>query len=292
MKTRYKIILVVLILCFLGGIAVWLYDECKIDSFEIDGIEMQTDGRMMYTPDDIRDKLGRGGLNELAPVIYFNSKFKKHVTIPFIDSYSVELKGLSGIKVHLYPSAIIGCTKFMGYYMYFDGDGMVVDSSLSLIEGIPVVGGLHCDSIVLYEEMPVSNKGIFNEIKALTMKIEKYKLPVLGFDFDDNHQVTLVMKDGSEIFLGRKDNYDTELAVLNSVLKSYSVKSYIDLSRYDGSKASIVASPMEDEEAGNPDEPLQQEEEGTEDEMEENVTETGESGENVTDNETTVENEQ
>ena len=64
MKIRYKIILVVLILCFLGGIAVWLYDECKIDSFEIDGIEMQTDGRMMYTPDDIRDKLGRGGLNE------------------------------------------------------------------------------------------------------------------------------------------------------------------------------------------------------------------------------------
>jgi hypothetical protein len=49
---------------------------------------------------------------------------------------------------------------------------------------------------------------------------------------------------------------------------------------------------MEDEEAGNPDEPLQQEEEGTEDEMEENVTNTGESGENVTDNETAVENEQ
>ena len=60
--------------------------------------------------------------------------------------------------------------------MYFDKDGMVVESSSSPTEGIPLVTGLNFNHVIMNEPLPVQNKNIFKMILNITQLLTKYHI--------------------------------------------------------------------------------------------------------------------
>ena len=63
--------------------------------------------------------------------------------------------------------------------MYFDKDGIVVESSTDVYENVPEIDGLKFDSIVINNKLDVGNSEIYNTILALTQSFVKYDINVL-----------------------------------------------------------------------------------------------------------------
>ncbi len=79
--------------------------------------------------------------------------------------------------------------------MYFDREGIVVESSDEVMEGIPYVTGLSFDHCIVGKPLPVNDPGIFNEILSLTQLLTKYSIVTDGIFFSDDESITLYLGD-------------------------------------------------------------------------------------------------
>ena len=63
---------------------------------------------------------------------------------------------------------MIGYVEYLGTNLYFDKDGIVVESSSEILEGVPKISGLKFSEVTLYEKLPVEDDHVFQVILNLT----------------------------------------------------------------------------------------------------------------------------
>ena len=155
---RIYIVLVVIAFIFLGIYSV------KIDKFNFGG-------NTRYSDEEMKRMVFPNEFSKVTLYNVFRSKFKKDYNIPFIQGIDIYVTGLHSADIIVYEKSVVGCVKYMSSYMYFDKDGIVVESSNTLLEGIPVIDGLDFGRIVLYEKLPISNENVFKEMLDITQYI-------------------------------------------------------------------------------------------------------------------------
>ena len=143
-----------------------------------------------------------------------------HKTVPFVMKYDLEFVNLNTVKVTVYEKQIIGCFPYMSRYMFFDRDGYVVESSSEKMKNIPVIEGFSFDHVVLFETVPVEDKGVFLEILNLVHIIEKEQVPVDRIAYDDQKNVTLYLTKPEKVrvYLGEQTDMENKLSVLADIL--------------------------------------------------------------------------
>ena len=109
----------------------------------------------------------------------------------------------------------------MGCNMYFDKDGMVVESSTESYEKVPEIIGLKFNSIVLGSKLDVGDDEIFRQILDLTQSFDKYKLGVSKVYFDASDNIILYV-DEVKVYLGRSDDYTDKLFELKQMESKFS----------------------------------------------------------------------
>lgn len=151
--------------------------------------------------------------------LYFLAKSKLgHVDcLPFVQEIDVEWDSPTGIVLHVYDKTISGCVKYMGQYIYFDKDGVVLQSLTEPMDGVPVVTGIKFGKFIMNEAFEVKDDTLFETIMNLSRLIRHYKVKVDQIKFDGRN-VTLY-SGKVEVYLGQKDFYDDDMAALASVLK-------------------------------------------------------------------------
>lgn len=200
-----------LILCLVIIIPVFiLFVTCRLDTVIVEGSSH-------YTSEELQDKVITQKTDRNTILLYLRYKYGKVDSIPFVEDINIELVNKNTVKIHVYEKVITGCIEFMGGYMYFDKDGIVVESSDEKLPDVPFVSGLRFDHIVLYEKLKVQKKTLFNVILNLTQLIKKFELKIDKIQFNSNLEVTLYSGD-NEIFLGKRDTYDEQLAELKNLL--------------------------------------------------------------------------
>lgn len=148
---------------------------------------------------------------------YLNYRFGEKIQIPFVENYTIEFSWPHRVDVIVYEKNVVGYTEYMGRYMYFDKDGIIVESSSEKTEGIPLVTGLQFGHIILYEPLPVEDQDVFEEILNLTQLFEKYNLSVDKIYFDSNYHAVLYMGD-LKVRLGDSSLLDGKIAELADML--------------------------------------------------------------------------
>ena len=101
--------------------------------------------------------------------------------------------------------------------MYFDKDGIIVDSTNERLEGVPEVTGLEFGHIALYAPLPVADKQVFNEILNLTQALYDYEIQVDEIHFGARSQVTLKIGE-IDVELGTSDSLNGKIAALHDTL--------------------------------------------------------------------------
>lgn len=218
---RFFIVVGVLIVLVLG-----LYYGFHIDTIEIEG-------ESVYSDEEIEKSVfsRRFSDNELVFKLY--NKLYGVNKLPFIEDIDVKYVNRSSVLLHVYEKKISGCIKYMGQYVYFDKDGIVLQSLSEHKDGVPMVTGIKFGDFSIGEAFSVKDEKLFSKIMNISQLISHYKIDVSRIHSSADG---IILYSGKiRVYLGKKDMYDDQLAALSSVLKTTkkkNLKGSIDMSDY------------------------------------------------------------
>lgn len=195
------------------------------------------EGSKHYNDDELNQYIfGRSSPNALFYALFGN----KDKQIPFVQKYDVEIQWPDKMNVIVYEKAIVGYINYMGCNMYFDKDGIVVESSSKVYGGVPKIEGLKFTSIVLGSKLETGNDGIFSDILDMTQAFDKYSLDIDRIYFDSDYNVTLYMGNVKVLLGGADDCTDKLYALKRMEDKISGLSGTLYLSDYNGSDSSVI----------------------------------------------------
>ena len=181
-----KILIVLVILSGLAGAAGYF----AVTNFKVTGISYE--GTDRYTDEELTAYIfgDAADINSLKLGYELKHDYEK-ASIPFIETYEIEIEYPDKVHVVLYEKSIVAYVIYKENYMYFDKDGIVVESSSEQVTDVPLVDGLKFDSIVLYNPLPIEDESVFNTILDLSQNLRKYEIAVDKIHFNDNLSIVL-----------------------------------------------------------------------------------------------------
>lgn len=209
--------------------------KCQLTSVTI------TNNTLSYSDEEIEELVFTSALDKYAVLFRIRWFLNPKESIPFVEKIDAELTDRNSIVLTVYEKRIIGCVQVMGQYFYFDRDGLVVESTLRRIEGVPLVTGLEFDSIVLHKNLKVQKTSMYNVILNLTRLVELYGIDVTKIVFLYDNSVVLQCGE-TEVRLGKKESYDLPLSALNEILDKLDEKNMVlYMENYNESNKDVIA---------------------------------------------------
>ena len=206
---KKKVIPVIILLLIAGGIVFF-------NSFRLE--QVQVSGCVAVDEQTIIDAIENQSIAKNTILIYLANKFAPIEDIPFVAKMDMEFISKNIVSVTVYEKSMAGCVEYMNRYIYFDKDGIVLESSPDIIEGIPCIRGLHFDKWEIGEKLPVSEDSKFQSILTITQLIEKYKLDIDGIKFTAENEIILEHA-GISIELGEGEYLAVQMMNLGSILE-------------------------------------------------------------------------
>lgn len=178
---------------------------------------IQVVGNKKYTKEQIEHLLFENHWSRIAAFCYCQNRFRPHKTIPFVEGYNLVFQSPFEVEVIVYEKSVVGYVSYMSSNMYFDKDGIIVESSNSKLEGIPQVTGLQFGQIVLNQPLPVENQQIFERIMNLTQALSIFDIMADKIQYDKQGNATLVVGD-VDVILGDNQDIDGKISRLSNML--------------------------------------------------------------------------
>ncbi len=224
-KVRRWIALLIVLLIIAGGLQI------RIRNVEVVGNDT-------YTADEAEKLIFSSYWERNTFVCLYNSLTGRKKEIPFVDDYKIVLKSPFDCELRFYEKAPVGCIKYMSNFMYFDKDGIIIESSDKRLDKVPIIEGLSYGYIILGKKLPVDNKLLLNSIMNITQQMSLYDIDcdIIRYN-ESNNTLTAVLGGGDiAVALGTDDGLAAKIAALNDMLpeiRNRGLKGTLDLSDYD-----------------------------------------------------------
>jgi len=233
----YRISKKILILLLILTIPTLLF----MGIFHINKVEVI--GANRYSEDQIKQIVFQTPPDHYSLLLYLKYRFFEKPNIPFVESMDVNMVSSHSISIYVYEKMIAGCVEFMGEYLYFDKDGIVVESTSTRLDNVPLIKGLQYNEIVLNHKLVVQKEELFDVIINITKLINKYGLEIDSITFNNNYEITIDSADIT-VLLGKKSTYDESLSEFKNILKEVKgMKLIIDMSNYTKGSDNIIVKP-------------------------------------------------
>lgn len=206
----------------------------KIEHIQVEGTECYTEEEIIHSvfTRDFSD-------NELVFMLY--QRLYGINKLPFVEDIEVTYNNRNTVTLHVYDKAISGCIQYMGQYVYFDKDGVVLQSLQERKLGVPIVTGIKFGKFTVGQPFSVEDESLFATIMNLSGLISHYQIEVKKIHIAKNE--IILYTDNIKILLGNKSMYDDEIAALSSILEIAEEKNLsgvIDMKTFTkGSKVSL-----------------------------------------------------
>ena len=183
-------------------------------------------GNTQYSSDEIVQMIFSDPWDTDTAWCFVKDKTKPHKELPFVQRYDIDFDGPFAVSITVYEKNVVGYVDYMSSHMYF------VESTGNRLEGIPRISGLSFGSIVLYRELPVENKDVFNNILNLTGALRTYDIDCEEIQYDSLLNATLRIGDIS-VRLGSNKDMEMKISTLHDILPHLSGrKGELNLSDY------------------------------------------------------------
>lgn len=204
--------------------------------------EIDVTGNKQYTKEQIIDLIFDGKWSRNSAYCYYENRFREHKSIPFIEEYKIEFKSPTKIEVVVFEKSVVGYVSYMSSYMYFDKDGIIVESSGEQLPGVPWITGLEFGHIILHQPLPVENPDAFGEILNLTqvLSVNEVKVDKVNYHSFLASEGDVELYIGDVIVeLGNSENLNGKIAELADILPELSgLSGTLYLDTYDETNSS------------------------------------------------------
>lgn len=185
---------------------------------------VHVEGNIHYTDEEIMEMVMSGAYGDNSLLLALKYRDKGIDDVPFIQTMDVTIEARDTIRISVYEKALAGYIAYLGQYMYFDKDGIVVEASTEKTAGIPQVTGLAFNYVVLHEPLPVEKPEVFADILSITQQLDKYDMSADKIYFAPDYQVTLLFGD-ARVALGNDIYIEEKIMILQGILPNLLGKS-------------------------------------------------------------------
>ncbi len=230
-REKQKILLGALGIFFIAGIIV----------LSVNIHEVTITGNERYSDTEIVDMILEKKWDWNSAFCYLKDHIADdHKDIPFVEDYKLVFLSPVHLEIIVHEKAVVGYVSYMSSYMYFDKDGIIVESTNEQREDVPKITGLKFGQIVLHQPLPVESDSVFESILNLTQMLEVYDIKVDTIQYNNRNEATLYMGD-IEVFLGSAADTSGKIAELADMLPTLEGKSGIlYLDTYDPTNDSMM----------------------------------------------------
>lgn len=177
---------VIITLLIIAGICSYGYFGCKIKHVEIKE-------NRLYEEEKIKQLVLNDKYSWNALYVYFKYKFTKVDKLPFIDTVEVKLTSPNSLTFTVYEKGMLGyiyqeknCKN-----IYFDKDGVVIESSVKVIPDVPNIIGLSCEKIKTMEKLQFKHKKSLDDLLSITKIMKKYEFAPNTITFLETGNIVL-----------------------------------------------------------------------------------------------------
>lgn len=209
------ILVVLIVTALFGGLRYFLVN------YNITTIYVE--GNIHYTNEEVISMVMDGNYANNSLLLSFKYRDRSISGVPFVEKMDVSVLDPHTVKIDVYEKALAGYVEYLERYMYFDREGIIVESSDEKTPGIPQVTGLSYDHVVLHEPLPVENPDIFREILNITQMVNKYNLSVDRIYFGTDGALTLYFEN-VKASLGTGINLEEKIMRLQYMIPELSGK--------------------------------------------------------------------
>ncbi len=174
-------------------------------------------GSVHYSKKEIEEMVMDSPLTRNSLVLKLKYRNRPIEDVPFVERMDVVIDSPEEITINVYEKAIAGYIEYLGRYMYFDKDGIIVESSPQESSTVPFVTGLKFRECVMYEPLPVENRTIFSEILSITQLMTKYHIDADRIYFGADQSITLHFNT-ARVSIGQFDNIDEKMIRLQYIV--------------------------------------------------------------------------
>lgn len=200
-------------------------------------------GTTYYDETELYKLTTNSPLDYYAPFYCLNIKKNKGHGIPFIEKIDARMVSLSEVELTVYNKKITGCIEAMGGLFYFDRDGLVVECSDRMIEGIPLVEGIDFDNIVVGKKLSVQKEKVFDTILNLVLLIESQEMNIDKITFQRSGSVVLDIGQ-TTVLAGERTSYDIVINALPNIIGVLDDKNVtLDMENYSETNTKVIGKP-------------------------------------------------
>ena len=237
-KSAAGLIIRLIVLLILAS-AVVVFITC----FKLENVEIRPGSH--YEEHEIRQMLFTKKTDSNTLFFVFRITKLDVPELTFVEKVDVEMTDRNSVIIEVHDKAITGCIEHMGSYVFFDREGIAVDSSTKRLEGIPLIKGVEFTGYTLGKPVDLGRSGLFDTLLEIIMLLEKNKLAADDISFGIRDDVTMHIG-GDEILLGVSENYDLKVNNIKAALDALPEGNYIiDLRNYTENSREIDVRPLE-----------------------------------------------
>lgn len=230
-KTIYKIwiiagILLIILFCI-------FFFRVKTVSFE---------GNTFYSDEEMTEMFQTNLFEKNVLSFWVLDQLSLTPELDFVREYEITYPNVNEVHIKLYEKTIVAGIAYTNQYIYFDKDGMVLQSTNEPIEGIPLFETKSLTTFTLYNKVKMEDEGLLTQILNLANLFQHYDISWDKVQFNEADEAFMYTGD-LKIKLGKRDNYDEAVSALSSVLKKArkeKMEGEIDLSGYNADGTIIL----------------------------------------------------
>jgi cell division protein FtsQ len=193
------------------------------------------EGNTFYTEDKMAEMFQSNFLEKNLLSFWLMDKLSLTPNPAFVREYEVTYPSPNEIHIKLYEKTIIAGISYSNQYIYFDKDGMVLKSTDTPVENIPLFETKELTTFALYSKVQMEDEELLDQIMNLANLFNHYDVSWDKVEFTEEHEAVLYSGD-IKVTLGKTDNYDERISALASILEQVikaGKKGEFDMSNYE-----------------------------------------------------------
>lgn len=197
-----------------------LFVFCTTSIFDISYIDFK--GGEIYSKTEI---LAKAGIAEGMNIFKLNSKnIKKNLeSEPYIKNANIEIQYPDEVSIVVKERKVRGYVPYVGAYLYIDEEGMVLETSSSYKEQLPIVEGLKFEQFKVGQVLEVENEEAFDVVLKTSNILLKYSdmyeiEDILKIDVSDTKNIHIYMRN-VDVKLGNSSDYDEKIRTMLAIMQ-------------------------------------------------------------------------
>jgi len=141
----------------------------------------------------------------------------------YIKSADIKIQYPDKVNITIKERKARGYVPYIGTYLYIDEEGMVLESSSSYKERLPIVEGLKFDKFKVGQVLEIDNKEAFDIVLKTSNILIKYSdmyeiEDILKIDVSDIKNIHIYMRN-VDVQLGNSNDYDEKIRTMLTIMQ-------------------------------------------------------------------------